>query len=100
MKHRTTEEIVAALQEKIVAVEAAGARRKARLNPTTKHGTAALKLMDRAAGATGDATARQALEAARGELSAWLAVEGLAVAPGATEAVTRQPGRRKAAVGG
>ena len=79
---RTTEEIVAELQAKIVAVEAAGARRKARANPATKHGTAALKLIDKAAGATADVTARKALEEARGSLSAWLAVEGAHRRPG------------------
>jgi len=98
MNRRTTEEIVADLQAKIVAVEAAGARRKARANPATKHGTAALKLIDKAAGATADVTARKALEAARGELSAWLAVEGLAVAPGASDAA-KKPRKRKEAVG-
>lgn len=41
------------------------------------------------------ATARKALEAARGELSAWLAVEGLAFTPGATS----KPRGRKAAAG-
>lgn len=55
--------------------------------------------IDRAAKETADATARKALEAARGELSAWLAVEGLSVAQGATDVATgRKPGRRKAAV--
>jgi hypothetical protein len=93
MKRRTTEEIVAELQAKIAKVEAAGARRKARQNPAVKHGTAALKQIDRAANETADATARKALEAARGELSAWLAVEGLSVGHGAT---TPKPARRKA----
>ena len=87
---------MADLKAKIVAVEAAGVRRKARANPALKHGAAALKSIDRAAKETGDATARKALEAARGELSAWLAVEGLTVAPGAADEV-KKPGRRKAA---
>lgn len=43
-----------------------------------------------------DVSARKALEAARGELSAWLAVGGGAVAPGATE-TAKKPGGRKAA---
>ncbi|MCY2961750.1 MAG: hypothetical protein NTY35_16440 [Planctomycetota bacterium] len=95
---RTTEEIVADLQAKIAAVQAAGARRKARQNPAVKHGRAAVSSIDRAAKETADATARKALEAARGELSAWLAVEGLSVAQGVAEAATaRKPGRRKAA---
>jgi len=97
LKRRTTEEIVAELQAKIVAVEAAGARRKARANPATKHGTAALKLIDKAAQETADVTARKALEEARGSLSAWLAVEGLTVAPGAADEA-KKPGRKKAAV--
>jgi len=96
MKRRTTDEIVADLQAKIVAVQAAGARRLARKNPAVQHGRAALKAIDKAAGATADATARKALENARGELSAWLAVEGLTVAQGAVEAA-KKPGRRKAA---
>lgn len=95
---RTTDQIVAYLQQKIVAVQAAGARRAARKNPAVQHGRAALKSIDKAAKETVDATARKALEAARGELSAWLAVEGLAVPASATEAATeRKPGRRKAA---
>lgn len=94
---RTTEEIVAELREKIAKVEAAGARRKARQNPAVKHGRAAVSSIDRAAKETGDATARKALEAARGELSAWLAVEGLTVAQGATEAAKKPRGRKAAA---
>lgn len=65
---RTTEEIVADLQAKIRAVEAAGVRRKARQNPALKHGTAALKAIDAAAKETADVTARKALEDARGSL--------------------------------
>lgn len=97
---RTTEEIVAGLREQIAKVEAAGARRKARQNPAVKHGRAAVSSIDRAVKETKDGTARKALEAARGELSAWLAVEGFAVATSATEAATaRKPGQRKAAAG-
>lgn len=97
MKRRTTEEIVADLQQKIVAAQEAGARRAARKNPAVVHGRAALKAIDKAAKETGDAKARKALETARGELSAWLAVEGFAVAQGATEAAKRPSGRKAAA---
>jgi len=38
-----------------------------------------------------------ALEPAHGELSAWLAVDGLAVAPVATDEA-KKPGRKKAVV--
>jgi len=68
MSRRTTEEIVADLKAKIVSVEAAGVRRKARANPALKHGAAALKSIDRAAKETADVTARKALEDARGSL--------------------------------
>jgi len=95
MKRRTTEEIVADLQAKIVAAQEAGARRAARKNPAVVHGRAALKSIDKAAKETGDATARKALENARSSLSAWLAVEGFAVPAGAEAA--KNPGRRKAA---
>jgi len=96
---RSTEEIVADLQAKIEAVQAAGQRRKARQNPAVKHGRAAVSSIDRAVKETTDGTARKALEAARGELSAWLAVEGLSVTQGAAEAATaRRTGKKKAAV--
>lgn len=92
---RTTEQIVADLQAKIDAVQARAARRQARANPAVRHGTAAIKAIDKATRETTDGAARNALEDARGALSAWLALEGLTVAHGAAEAPAKRA-RRKA----
>lgn len=94
---RTTEQIVADLQARIDAVQARAARRQARANPAIRHGTTAIKAIDKAARETSDGAARKALEDARGALSALLALEGLSVPTTPTEAATTpvKRGRQK-----
>jgi len=92
MKQRSEEERVAELQAKIEAIKARGVRKKAKANPAVKHGTLALKSIDRAAAETADTTARKALEDARGALSGWLAIEGLTLPTSAT--ATKPPAKR------
>lgn len=94
-KRRTDDDRINELMSKIEGIKQRAERRKLRANPAVKHGTAAVKAIDKAARETSDGAARKALEDARGAVSAWLALEGLAVAQGASEAPVKR-GRRKA----
>ena len=76
---RNDEQLIADLEGKIAAMKARAARKKAKASPDTRYTLAAVKNIDKAMSGTQDATLRKALEEARGALTAWLALEGIAI---------------------
>ena len=91
---RDAEQLVADLEAKIEAIKARAARRRAKSNPAVRHTVAAVRNIDKALGAATDAVLRKALEDARGELSAYLVLQGI-VPAGGSNGVARS-GRRTA----
>lgn len=76
---RNDEQLISDLQAKIEAIKARAARKEARGNPSVRFTIAAVKSLEKAAGATEDAVHRKALEEARSGLSAWLSMSGIAM---------------------
>ena len=79
---RAPEDLIAALESKIESIKARAERKRARSNPAVRYTVAAVRNMDKAMGAATDAVLRKALEEARGGLSAYLALQGVAPAAG------------------
>ena len=76
---RNDEQLISDLQAKIEAIKARAARKEARGNPSVRFTIAAVKNLDKAAGATEDAVHRKTLEEARSGLAAWLSMSGIAM---------------------
>lgn len=89
---RDSDQLIAALEQKIEAIKARAARRRAKSNPAVRHTVAAVRSMDRAMAAAEDAVLRKALEEARTGLGAYLALQGVTLGRGSNGAATR--GRR------
>lgn len=98
MKRRTTEEIVADLQAKIVDVQARAARKQARQDPAVRHTAGAVNLLDKALNETTDGVARKTIEEARQSLGAYISTHGWKVPVAGATAEKAKGGRRKAAV--
>jgi hypothetical protein len=79
---RDAEQLVADLEAKIEAIKVRAARKRAKSNPAVRYTVAAMRNMDKAMTAATDAVLRKALEEARGGLSAYLALQGVASAAG------------------
>jgi hypothetical protein len=90
---RTAEVRIAELTAKIEGIKARDQRRKAKAKPEVKFALAATKALDKALGATTDATLRTAFQEARTTVAAAIAVEGVTVA--ATTTGAGKPGRKR-----
>jgi hypothetical protein len=77
--HRTPEELIADLEAKIQAVKRRAERQKVKRDPSLRHISGALKSIDKALAASGDAATRTALDEARATLAACLALSGAPV---------------------
>ena len=95
MKQRTVDERVAELEAKIAGIKARDSKRKAKAKPEVRFAIAATKALDKALGATTDATLRKAFQEARTTVAAAVAVEGVVVAE--STAGEKPRGRRKQA---
>ena len=84
---RTEEQLISDLEAKIASLQQRAARKAVKANPTTRYTTQAIRSIDKALEAAEDATARTALQEARGTLSALLAVDGVVM-------TNRSPKRR------
>jgi hypothetical protein len=69
---RSPNDLVAALEAKIQAIK------RAKANPAVRYTVAAVRSMDKAMAATTDAVLRSTLDEARGALSAYLSLQGVA----------------------
>jgi len=79
------------LETKIAAIKARDTRRRARAKPEVRFAIAATKALDKALGATTDATLRWAFQEARTTVAAAIAVEGVVLAGSTVE----RPGRKR-----
>jgi len=75
---RSPNDLVAALEAKIQAIKARAERKRAKANPAVRYTVAAVRSMDKAMAATTDAVLRSTLDEARGALSAYLSLQGVA----------------------
>lgn len=103
---RSAEQLIQDLEARIAEVKARAARKQAKANPTTRFTSQALKSIDKALQACDDSATKQALQEARGALSAVLALDGVVVAHGTAvrkasvtpdlllDYVTKNPGQR------
>jgi hypothetical protein len=102
---RTEDQRIAELQAKIEHLKSRAASKAAKRDPTLRHVTKAIKSIDAAMSATGDAALRTALQEARMTLNACLQLQGsgvphsgrpgVAVDPDAVHAYVRSnPGQR------
>jgi hypothetical protein len=73
---RSHEQMIEDLQRQIEQVKARAAKAKVRKDPALRHISGAVRSIDKAARATGDAAVRKALEEARATLGACLAMNG------------------------
>ena len=89
---RDSETLIADLEAQIEALKAKAARKRAKANPAVRHTVAAVRSIDKAMASATDAVLRRALEAARGTLSAYLALQG--VTPTAKSGGRSTTGRR------
>jgi len=98
-QQRPADARIAELQAKIEAIKARDERKRARAKPEVRHAIAATKALDKALGATTDATLRTAFSEARTLVAAAVAVEGVVVAEsmGAARKAAKPHGRRKQA---
>ncbi|HVS17526.1 MAG TPA: hypothetical protein VMT18_02915 [Planctomycetota bacterium] len=87
---RTPEEMIADLEAKIVAVKRRAERQKVRKDPALRHINAAVRSVDKALSASGDAATRKALDEARVTLAAVLAMNGVPT-KGARGTLTPRP---------
>ncbi|MFN0008233.1 MAG: hypothetical protein ACKVXR_10020 [Planctomycetota bacterium] len=76
---RTEDQRIAELQAKIEHLKSRAASKAAKRDPTLRHVTKAIKSIDSAMSATGDAALRTALQEARMTLSACLQLQGAGV---------------------
>jgi hypothetical protein len=72
-RRRGTDQMIADLEAKIMAIKAREARKKAKADPVLRYATAAVKSIDKASSATRDPAAKKALVEARSTLSDFLA---------------------------
>ncbi len=80
--HRSPEARIAALEAQIERIKTRAERAKVRKDPTLRHMRAAVRQIDKAAGACGDRVTRTQLAEARALISACLALEmGLEAVP-------------------
>lgn len=84
---RDAENLIADLEAKIEAIKARAARKRARANPAVRYTVAAVRNIDKAMTAATDAVLRRTLEESRGVLSAFLALQGVIPAAGASARV-------------
>jgi hypothetical protein len=89
---RNPEQLVADLQVRIEAIKARAARNQAKRNPAVRHTVAAVRSIDKAMVVAQDMTLRQSLEEARGVLTAWLALSGIAMPVGPAASARRVRG--------
>ena len=73
---RTPEQMIEDLQAEIERVKARAAQAKVKKDPALRHINAAVKAIDKAADATGDAATRKALGEARATVAACLELAG------------------------
>ena len=73
---RTPEQRIADLHAEIARVKSRAERQKAKRDPTLRHVNAAIRSIDKALEATGDAATKKALNEARATMSAWVAMHG------------------------
>jgi hypothetical protein len=92
---RSPDDLVAALEAKIQAIKARAERKRAKANPAVRYTVAAVRSMDKAMAATTDAVLRNTLDEARGALSAYLSLQGVAPVARASRPVVG--GRRSTA---
>mgnify|MGYP000139970312 CR=1 FL=1 len=90
-QQRPADARIAELQAKIECIKARDERKRARAKPEVKFAIAATKALDKALGATTDATLRTAFQEARTLVSAAIAIEGVAVA----ESTGGKPAKRR-----
>jgi len=83
-QQRPADARIAELQAKIDGIKARDERKRARAKPEVRFAIGAAKLLDKALGATTDATLRTAFSEARTLVAAAVAVEGVAVAASMT----------------
>jgi len=76
---RNEEQLIADLEQKIEQIKARAAAKAAKKDPTLRHIAKAIKAIDSATSATGDAATRSALGEARMTLSACLQLQGVPV---------------------
>lgn len=91
-QQRPADARIAELQAKIEAIKARDERKRARAKPEVKFALAATKALDKALGATTDATLRTAFQEARTLVASAVAVEGITVA---TSTTSSKPGRNR-----
>ena len=102
---RNDDQLIAALEAKIADIKTRAATKAARKDPALRHVTRAIRSIDAAMAATGDAAWRTALQEARVTLGACLQLEGIAVSPNGRSAgsvdvaavlafVQKNPGQR------
>ena len=89
---RTPDQMIADLQKEIERVKARAAQAKVKKDPALKHISAAVRSIDKAAGATSDAAIRKALGEARATVAACLKLAG--AAPSTDTLIPRQRGPR------
>ncbi len=87
---RTSEQMIADLQKEIERVKARAAQAKVKKDPAMRHINAAVKAIDKAAGATRDTATRKALGEAKATLASCLALAG--ASPGSGPAAARKKG--------
>lgn len=78
---RSEDQLIADLQAKIEALKVRAATKAAKKDPALRHLSKAIRAIDAAMDATGDATLRTALQEARVTLGACLQLEGVATSP-------------------
>jgi hypothetical protein len=90
---RTAEDRIAELNAKIEGIRVRDERRKAKAKPEVQFAIQATKALDKALGATTDATLRTAFQEARTLLASAVAIEGVVVAE--STAGSGKPGRKR-----
>jgi predicted ArsR family transcriptional regulator len=91
-KRRGEDQLIADLQAKIEHLKARAATKAAKKDPTFRHVNKAIKAIDAAMDATGDAALRRALQEARVTLAACLQLQGVAVPRNGRASSTVDPG--------
>ena len=91
--HRSAEDRIAELNAKIEGIKLRDERKRAKAKPEVQFAIQATKALDKALGATTDATLRSAFQEARTLVASAVAVEGVVVAE--STAGSGKPGRRR-----